>query len=305
MNKHSLLTLLATFALLFSFTLSCNAKGKARAGHVVLIGLDGWGAYSLPKADMPNVKKLMEDGAYTLKKRSALPSSSAINWASMFMGAGPELHGYTEWGSKTPELPSRVLNKNGIFPTVFQLLRDARPEAEIGCLYEWEGIKYLVDTLSLSYHYHVADCNKTPKELGNMASSYIKEKHPALVAICYDGPDHTGHTAGHDTPEYYEKLKELDMYVGQIVQAVKDAGMLDDTIFILTSDHGGIDKGHGGKTMQEMETAFIISGKNIKKGLRFDDVSMMQYDVASTIARIFHLEQPQVWIGRPMEIVFK
>ena len=43
----------------------------------------------------------MEDGSYTLKKRSALPSSSAINWASMFMGAGPELHGYTEWGSKT------------------------------------------------------------------------------------------------------------------------------------------------------------------------------------------------------------
>lgn len=151
----------------------------------------------------------------------------------------------------------------------------------------------------------MADCNKTPKELGNMSSSYIKEKHPALVAICFDGPDHTGHTEGHDTPAYYEKLKELDSYVGQIVQAVKDAGMLDDTIFILTSDHGGIDKGHGGKTMQEMETAFIISGKNIKKGLRFDDVSMMQYDVASTIARIFNLEQPQVWIGRPMEIVFK
>ena len=187
MNRQNLLTLLATFALLFSFTYSCNAKGKDKAKHVVFIGLDGWGAYSLPKADMPNVKQLMENGAYTLKKRSALPSSSAINWASMFMGAGPELHGYTEWGSKTPELPSRVLNQHGIFPTVFQLLRDARPEAEIGCLYEWEGIKYLVDTLSLNYHYHVADCNKTPKELGNMASAYIKEKHPALVAICYDG----------------------------------------------------------------------------------------------------------------------
>ena len=305
MNKQTFLTLLATFALLFSFTFSCHAKGKDKAKHVVLIGLDGWGAYSLPKADMPNVKKLMEDGAYTLKKRSALPSSSAINWASMFMGGGPDLPGYTAWGSKTPEVPSRVLNKNGIFPTIFQLLRDARPKAEIGCLYEWNGIKYLVDTLSLNYHYHVADYNKTPKELGNMASAYIKEKHPTLVAICYDNPDHTGHTEGHDTPGYYEKLKELDTYVGQIVQAVKDAGILDDTIFILTSDHGGIKKGHGGKTMQEMETAFIISGKNIKKGLRFDDVSMMQYDVASTIAHIFNLEQPQVWIGRPMKIVFK
>ena len=105
MNRQNLFTLFATFALLFCFTYSCNAKGKDKAKHVVFIGLDGWGAYSLPKADMPNVKKLMEDGAYTLKKRSALPSSSAINWASMFMGAGPELHGYTEWGSKTPELP--------------------------------------------------------------------------------------------------------------------------------------------------------------------------------------------------------
>lgn len=85
MNKQTFLTLLATFALLFSFTFSCHAKGKDKAKHVVFIGLDGWGAYSLPKADMPNVKKLMEDGAYTLKKRSALPSSSAINWASMFM----------------------------------------------------------------------------------------------------------------------------------------------------------------------------------------------------------------------------
>ena len=70
------------------------------------------------------------------------------------MGAGPELHGYTQWGSKTPELPSRVLNQHGIFPTIFQLLRDARPEAEIGCLYEWDGIKYLVDINTLYNPYH-------------------------------------------------------------------------------------------------------------------------------------------------------
>lgn len=305
MNKQTYFTLLATVALLFSISFSCHAKGKDKAKHVVFIGLDGWGAYSLPKADMPHTKKLMEDGAYTLKKRSTLPSSSAVNWASMFMGAGPELHGYTEWGSKTPELPSRVLNQHGIFPTIFQLLRDDRPKAEIGCLYEWEGIKYLVDTVALSYRHQVIDYNKTPEELSNTAVTYIKEKQPALVAICFDSPDHTGHTEGHDTPAYYEKLKELDVYVGQIVQAVKDAGILDETIFILTSDHGGIDKGHGGKTMQEMETPFIISGKNIKSGFRFDDISMMQFDIASTIAYIFNLEQPQVWIGRPMKQVFK
>lgn len=125
------------------------------------------------------------------------------------------------------------------------------------------------------------------------AVEYIKRARPALVNIVFDEPDHVGHAEGHDTPAYYEKLKELDGYIGQIIQAVKDAGMLDETIFIVTADHGGIKKGHGGKTMEEMETAFIIAGKGIKKGYEFQE-SMMQFDCASTIAYIFGLKQPQV-----------
>lgn len=60
------------------------------------------------------------------------------------------------------------------------------------------------------------------------------------MAICFDNPDHVGHAVGHDTPEYYAKLKELDGYIARIVQAVDEAGMTDETIFIITSDHGGI-----------------------------------------------------------------
>jgi predicted AlkP superfamily pyrophosphatase or phosphodiesterase len=277
---------------------------KEKAGHVIFIGLDGWGSYSFEKAEMPNVKKLAKEGSCTLKKRSVLPSSSAVNWASMFMGAGPELHGYTEWGSKTPELPSRVVVKNKIFPTVFQLLRDKKPNAETGCIYDWEGIKYLVDTLSLNYYEQSPDYKVVPEGLCDMAVKYIIGKKPIFAAIIFDEPDHTGHQDGHDTPEYYTTLSRLDGYIGKIIEAVKEAGFYDETIFIITSDHGGINKGHGGKTMQEMETPFIISGKNIKKGLLFDE-SMMQFDIASTIACIFELKQPQVWIGRPMTQVFK
>ena len=54
----------------------------------------------------------------------------------MFMGVGTELHGYTTWGSKTPEIPSREVNERGIAPTIFSVLREQRPKAEIGCLYE-------------------------------------------------------------------------------------------------------------------------------------------------------------------------
>ena len=119
-----------------------NTKPEPMAEHIVYIGLDGWGAYSLPEADMPTVTSLMDQGCWTLQKRTVLPSSSAPNWASMFMGAGPELHGYTTWGSKKPELPSRVILKNDIFPTIFQVARDEYPEAEIGVLCGYPDSNY-------------------------------------------------------------------------------------------------------------------------------------------------------------------
>lgn len=295
--------ILAIFIAFFITSNLCFAS-KWKAEHVFLIGLDGWGSYSVEKADMPNVKALMKDGAYTLSKRSVLPSSSAVNWASMFMSAGPEIHGYTEWGSKVPELPSRVLNEHGIFPTIFSELKKSAPDAEIGVLYDWDGIKYLVDTLAINYHAQSPDFNKYPEELCKMSCKYIEEKKPVLMAICFDNPDHVGHAIGHDTPAYYDKLKELDKYVGDIITSIKNAGIYDKSIIIVTADHGGINKGHGGKTMREMETPFIIFGKNIKKGFVLND-SMMQFDCASTIAHIFNLKQPQVWIGRPMLKFFK
>lgn len=285
-------------------TTSISYAGKPKAKHLIYIGLDGWGSYSMPKADMPNVQSLMEGGCYTLQKRAVNPSSSAPNWASMFMGAGPELHGYTQWGSKTPELPSRVILKNNIFPTIFQIYRDADANAEIGVIADWAGIKYLVDTLSVSHWAQGPDFNKYPTRLTEMAETYIKERKPSLFAVIYDNPDHVGHQSGHDTPDYYKVLTELDRYIGRIIEATKQAGIYDDTIFIVTSDHGGVKKGHGALTLPEVETPFIIFGKNIKSMGEFSE-SMMQYDVASTMAYILGLRQPQVWIGRPMTQVFK
>jgi len=292
-----------TLAVLIIFIFSAYSTRKNEK-HVIFIGLDGWGAYCMEKADMPNTRALMNSGAFTMKKRSVLPSSSAVNWASMFMGSCPELHGYTKWDSKSPEISSRVIYKNNIFPTIFQLFKDKNPDSEIGCLYEWDGIKYLVDTLSLNYFERVPDSDNNNRVTCEMAENYIKEKRPDLFAIIFDEPDHVGHVIGHNTDAYYEKVKELDKYIGKIIQATKDAGFFDKTIFIITSDHGGINKDHGNKSLEELESPFIISGNGIKKKGEFQE-SMMQFDVAPTIAFIFGLKQPQIWVGRPMNQVFK
>lgn len=291
------------FLFVLCFITSCSPGNKQqqwKAKHVIFIGMDGWGSYSMEKADMPNVKKLMREGSYTLEKRTVLPSSSAVNWASIFMGAGPELHGYTTCCCSAPELKPRVVSHYGIFPSIWGLFRDANPDGEMGYIYEWDGMQYIAEVKAMDKNVNPADGAAVCRE----AVAYIKESKPDFAGIIFAEPDYVGHGAGHDTPDYYGMLKVLDGYVGEIVEAVKEAGMIEETIFIITSDHGGINKGHGGKTMEEMETPYIISGKGIKKGHIITE-SVMQYDVASTIADIFRLEQPQVWIGRSIGSSFE
>ena len=309
MKKSLLLT--AVFALAVAV---CNAaaprkvvkKAPAKkASHVVLLAMDGWGAYSVNKAhDIPNIKYFMENGSYTLKDRTVLPSASAINWASMFMGVPTEMHGYTQWNSRTPEIPSANVGDHNICPTIFSVVREQLPQAETGCLAEWVGIKYLIDSLSVSHLECPISSEKDVMTLANKAAEYIKAKKPKFLAVCNDQIDHAGHSLGHDTPEYYNTLASVDKQVGVIVQALKDAGMWDDTIIILTADHGGINKGHGGKTLLEMEIPFIIWGKGVKKGFHITD-TMMQYDCAATIAEIFGLKRPQSWRGVPAYSAFE
>lgn len=297
MKKFNLLLLV--LAVCFTTVGYAKEKGVKGVKHVVLIGLDGWGAYSMPKADMPTVKTLMKDGSYTLESRSILPSASACNWASMIMGAGPELHGFTTWGSTKPDLPSRVLTHYGLFPSVIGLLRDQKPNSEIGYIYEWGGMAYLCEKEAVN-HFVETKAGETAKN----AADYIKAKKPTFTMIAFDQPDGVGHGDGHGTDAYYKKLQELDGDIAQIVSAVKEAGIYDNTIFIVTADHGGINKGHGGKTMQEMQVPFIVCGKGVKAGHQITS-SVMMFDTAATIAHIFGLERPQVWIARPVTEVFK
>jgi len=285
-------------------TLRPSLSSAPLAGHVLVIGIDGWGSYSLSKAhDIPNIRSLMAQGCYTLKKRSVLPSSSAVNWASMFNGSCPEFHGYTEWGSQTPEIPSIELNEHNIFPTIFSLLRKTRPDAVTGCLAEWGGIKHVVDSLSINNYSVAANWEKDHGELCRMAEAFIKQSKPTLLAVCWDQLDHTGHADGHDTPAYYNTLAELDLQVGRLIEALKQAGIYDDTIIILTADHGGKEKGHGGKSLLEMEVPFVICGKGVRCGMQISE-PMMQYDTAATIAHIFAIPTPFSWIGRPQLSVF-
>ena len=287
---------------------SCTIDVKAQDiedisyDHVIILAFDGWGASSFEAADMPFLKSKLPESAWTIKKRSILPTSSACNWATMFKGAGPEAHGYIAWDTQTPEFDITYADEKGNFPSVFSLFRKQYPDREMGYMYQWEGMKYLFDmddfSCSESFPISSAGCDR----MKDAAIKYIKEKKPGLAAFVWDYPDKTGHTIGWYTDEYMKELSHDDTIIESIVNACIEAGIIDETLFIITSDHGGHDKNHGIPAMSDLETLFIMFGKGIRPGQIC--VPLMQYDIASILADYLHLEQPVAWRGKTPESIF-
>ena len=321
-------SLCLAFFLLMTVGIGRSQEVKSPIGvkQVVLIGYDGFGAHYVHWDELPNLKKLRDGGAWTLHMRCVLPSVSAINWASMLMGAGSELHGFRNWGSKTPDLPSRVLTENGLFPDIFYTLRKAYPENPLYAVYSWDGIGFLFDQKAVTENkcsgnradsiFDYKGHGEMTKEDGTKETiTYPNDedvcatgigylaKNPMFTFFYFSEPDSVGHTVGWGTTPYYDTVKKLDVFLGQIIDSIEKSGRMDETVILFVSDHGGTEKGHGGEIMEHMEVPFIVYGHGVRAG-EINDV-VVNYDVAATIAWILGVEAPQAWRGQPVKAAFE
>lgn len=290
----------AIFYTLFYIT---AVAASAQSPKVIVLGFDGLSGWGVNETQTPNIKKLREQGASTLKAKAVFPTSSSPNWASMIMGASPNEHHITsnKWKRKQLNGKQYCGNQKGkIFPTIFGVLRAQKKEAKIYCVHHWDGFARLTDLDAFNDIVHT----KSEYTTAQKAITIIKEKQPDLLFLHFDHCDHAGHEFGHDTPEYFASIRVADSLVNEIIEATKAAGTFSETYFILTADHGGIGKGHGGKNPREVEIPWIIAGPAIKKNFALKDYTVNQYDTAATIAFIFGLKQPDCWIAQPVKEAF-
>jgi hypothetical protein len=278
-----------------------NEMNVPDPGHVIVIGVDAMSPDGIVNANTPVMDEIMSKGAYTLNARGVLPTSSSPNWASMVSGAGPAQHGVTsnDWERDDYTIPPVRTGMEEIFPTIFGVARAQRPDLEIGAIYTWSGFGRLIEQRALSYNV----TEPTDEETLEKAKSYITEKKPNLLFIHFDNVDHVGHDLGHKTPYYYDAVAVVDKQIGAVIQATKDAGIFDESVFIVSADHGGIGYGHGGETLDEIEIPFIVYGKGIKEGYLIKN-TVYTYDNAATVASLLGLKPPHAWIGKPAKSVF-
>jgi predicted AlkP superfamily pyrophosphatase or phosphodiesterase len=265
--------------------------------HLVVIGCDGFGSVGFTPSNTPVLHRLMGEGAHTLHARGVMPTSSSPNWASMIMGAGPEQHGVTsnDWETNKFDIAPTVRGSGGIFPTIFGLLREQRPASKIACVHDWDGFGRLVEPRAPDILENVKGSPDTAKR----AVEIIKAQKPTFLFVHFDDVDHAGHTFGWKSAEYFATVEQIDSLIGDLLTALNDAGIRDQTVVLMTADHGGNGKSHGGNTMQELEIPWIISGPGIKRNHEIA-TPVNTYDTAATIALLFGLKPPEGWIGQPV-----
>ena len=278
--------------------------GFADIHHVVVIGVDGMSPDGIENANTPVIDQLMQTGASTMTSRGVIPTSSGPNWASILMGAGPEQHGVTS-NAYTPEEPALPpvasgTGKRGLFPTIFELIRTAEPEATLGAIYHWEPIQNYFE------HEHV-DYMVSPSsdvDVANEAVEYISANIPRYTFIHFDEVDAAGHSSGHGTPSYFRSVEVADSLVGQVVKAIDEAGIRKNTLILVTSDHGGKGYGHGENVPEVIGIPFILNGPNVKQGYSIE-ATVNTVDNSSTIAFALGLDEPEAWTGRPVTSAFE
>ncbi len=281
-------------------TLLCSAQTRK---HVVVLGFDGMSGMGIQKTSTPHFDFIKKNGAYTHRARAVFPTTSSPNWAAMINGAAPKQnHIYgNDW--ERDKIANKCLcgQKPGeIFPTIFKVIRDQRPDAIIDCVYDWDGFARLANTESMNASINAVNeydaCTK--------ACELIAKDKPDFLFVHFDHVDHAGHAYGHFTEEYYKSIQLADSLTGVVIQALKEAGIFDETYLLITADHGGTHKGHGGATQREMQIPWLMMGKNVKRSFAIQQC-IRQFDTAPTIAQILNLQTPGCWIGKPVLRIFE
>ena len=306
MNLKHFLFLLTGLSVCFLLGSCKKSPFPQGIDHVILIGIDAMSVQGLRMANTPCMDSLIRNGAVSYSVRTVAPSTSTPNWNTMFYGAGPEISGPAIWHwngesyMRNLDIAPVVMTENSRFPNIFRVLRDQRPDAEIGAVYEWFAIRMMFEEEVLNFY----ETKKTSALTTQRAVEYIREKKPNFLFVHLDEVDGFGHRQGHMSPRYIQGIEQADSMVRKIVHAVHDAGIAQRTMIMIVSDHGGLYRSHGDAAWEEVTVPFIFSGAGIRKNYEIRQ-QIYVFDVAASVAFALGIEIPYEWTGRPTKAAFE
>ncbi|MEK5466263.1 ectonucleotide pyrophosphatase/phosphodiesterase [Paenibacillus sp. FSL R7-0210] len=242
------------------------------AKHLIVISYDAFSEDHWEMASrLPNLSKLITSGACSNRLRSVYPTLTYVVHTTIATGVYPDKHGIYHNNPLQPFVPEEEqrwfwFREVVQVPTIYDAARKAGLSTA-GLLWPVSGkssIQYNIPEIRalkgenqalkilrsgsplycarLELKYGRIRQGITQPQLDNFttkcAADTIKRKKPNLLLMHLIDLDDTKHMYGTDSGEVDDVILRMDNRLGEIMQAVEDAGIREETVIMVLGDHG-------------------------------------------------------------------
>jgi predicted AlkP superfamily pyrophosphatase or phosphodiesterase len=267
------------------------------ATRVMIVSFDGLRPDVALRADMPHLRALMARGSFTFWARTTDVAITLPSHTSMLTGVTPDRHGI-HWNDNDP----KNLPEYPDVPTLFQLAKRQghttaavagkakfRVFAATGAL-DWRFIKEASDD-------QVADA----------ACAIVREHQPDVLFVHFPDCDRVGHADGWGTPQQIDAVSHADKELGRVLDALDEEHLTDKTLIIVSADHGGNGRTHGGPDPRSQHIPWIAAGPGVKQNFdltRIKPLVIATYDTFATACFALGIPLPDHIDGKPVTAIF-
>jgi len=242
------------------------APTSGEVDHVIAISVDGLRPDAITREAAPHITRMMREGMSTLNARNLVELTVTLpNHSSMFTGERVDV---TEGGTGVvfnPDSGGTIHDSAGRYvSSVFDVVHDAGGETGLYVT------KCKFDFFERSWHDELTDyvCNDPAETTAKLTRQLLSDDPFAFSFLHLRQPDEAGHEHSWGSAEYVAGVRDADRMVGRVLAAIDASPTLkNNTVVILTSDHGGHGVFHANRTDPLNYTVpFIVWGKGVGRG---------------------------------------
>lgn len=274
------------------------------AERVVMISIDGLRADALERFQPPTLTRLANEGAFTDRAETVLPSLTVPAHLSMLSGVAPATHGVLNDRIRlTPEMTDlqplfRKARDRG--RTAVAFMSGEGPlqgfDVALGC-----KLAFGLDSLTLvpADGFAVADS----------AAASLADPEIELLFLHLPDADIAGHAHGWSSEEYKNAVFRADSALERIVtRATEGAGEDQGSVLVMVvSDHGGGgaygDHLHGSSSPEDVRIPVILWGSGVVPGRDLSQASIL--DMAPTVLWSLGIAPPIHYQGEILTEAFR
>ncbi len=292
--KKSFYAIFPKYLLSFLILCTCFAQADSDAKHALIITIDGLRPDAISETHTPNLYSLIKLGSYTLKAKTIRPSITIPAHTSLITGLTPRRHNtfFNSWSESLGYVKADtifcIVENRGMKTAMFVGKDKLRYLAKPGC------VDHFVSTEA---------SNSKIEDIEHEFSIYFKKEKPVLTLLHFPEPDLTGHKYGWMTEEYLTAAKNVDAAIGKVIETINETGTYNETLIVITSDHGGKDRSHEGAYEENIRIPWITIGDGAKHNHEIEK-QVMIYDTAPTVLSALGIEPPADWDGVAIKEIF-